>query len=143
MSLNKTVVTGQVAEVSEMRYTPANEPVANFILDLGNGSKLKMVCWRALAEKTKELQVGDTVLASGSLTTSSFKTPSGFTKKDLELNTRDIFIVKGELKNLNPIAASGGQGAYQSKAKVGVASASKSSGEEDLSDVLNSDEIPF
>lgn len=142
MSLNKAIFTGKILEEPETRYTNSDDAVTRLLIETGDSVRLRLACWRNLAEKAKDLKVGDFILASGSLITSSYKTNSGANRKDFELNTKDLYLLDGQPRNLNPAPVSSYKGASANKpASVKPA---KASSEEDLSDVLLAeDEIPF
>jgi single-stranded DNA-binding protein len=141
MALNKAVVTGKIIEEPQTRYTNSDEGVTRLLLETGDGVNLRLACWRDLAEKAKELKEGDQVLVTGTLITSSYKTNSGQNRKDFELNVRDLYLLPGELKNLNPSQYSAGK---PTQVKAAPKKEKVANAEEDLSDILLAEEeIPF
>ncbi len=132
MTLNKAIVTGKIVDEPETRFTNSDEAVTRLYLETGEKVRLRLACWRGLSEQAKNLKDGDIVMAVGNLITASYKTNSGQNRKDFELNVRELYKLSGQPENL---AAVGGRG-------EGFSS-QKSSREEDLSDILVDEEIPF
>jgi single-stranded DNA-binding protein len=143
MSLNKAVVSATVLEAPEERFTNNNDPVSRFMVETGENVKLKLICWGALSEACKSLKIGDVVLASGTLQINSFKNQAGVTKKDFELSVRDLFLAPGGFENLNPNVGQAPTGQRSQPRNNPKPQSSSQSKEEDLSDVLMEDEIPF
>ncbi|MDX1921100.1 MAG: single-stranded DNA-binding protein [Candidatus Caenarcaniphilales bacterium] len=137
MSLNKATLVGKILAEPESRFTNSDEPVVRLYVLTGTNTKLRVVCYKALAEKAGTLKVGDMILASGTLIAPSFKTQAGVTKKDFEINARDLYKISGSINSLNPISVS-----VQNFAKPSSSKPTQSS-EEDLSEVLLEEEIPF
>ncbi|HEY9886359.1 MAG TPA: single-stranded DNA-binding protein [Vampirovibrionales bacterium] len=122
MNIARAVITGEVTEESELRYTNNNTAVLNLPIKTGNNVDMKLICYGKLAESAKEsLKVGDKVFANGNLTTYSKDM-----KKEFQINVKELSKFSGSLERV-----SGAQGSFSSQNK-----------EEDLSDVL-SEEVPF
>ncbi len=148
MSLNKAVINGELLFKPEIRHTNSNEAVTNLTIRTGENVKIKLVCWRELAEKAATLEAGSLLMAVGSLMTSSYKTQAGVNKKDLEVNVTALYSMGGEMKSLIPIfSKNNDETPKPNNAKKSPINNSKSAvsknneDEEDLSDVI--EEIPF
>jgi len=143
MSLNKAVLVGKVIAPPEKRFTNTDDPVTRLAIETGDNVQLKLVCWKNLASKASSLKEGDLIMASGPLVVFSYKTNSGQNRKDFEVSVRELYLLHGEMENLSPfMAASENEG--KTPATAGKkASSAKRDQEEDLSDVLLEEEIPF
>lgn len=136
MSLNKATLIGKIINEPESRFTNSDDPVVRLQVLTGTNTTLKVTCYKALAEQAGALKIGDLILVSGSLTAPSFKNQAGVTKKDFEINARDLYKISGSINSLNPISVSV-QNFTKSPSKPAKAK------EEDLSEVLLEEEIPF
>jgi single-strand DNA-binding protein len=143
MSLNKAILTGKIIEEPEIRYTNSDDAVTRLLIETGDAVRLRLACWRNLADKAKDLKAGDFILASGSLIINSYKTNSGINRKDFEFNAKDLYLLGGEPQNINPIPTTSSKNNASANSKPAAPKKAASS-EEDLSDVLlGEDEIPF
>jgi len=140
MTLNKAVIVGKVIEAPEARFTNSDDQVTRLLIETGDSVLMKLVCWKALAAKASSLKEGDLIMAVGPLHTSSYKSAGGQNKKDFELSVRELYLLHGDMENLSPYIP--GEGKASPKVTSAPKKASKSK-EEDLSDVLLEEEIPF
>jgi single-strand DNA-binding protein len=98
-----TIITGNLTEDPEIRFTQGGAAVANLRVAVtarvkdgdtwkdGDTSYFRVTVWRQLAEHAADsLAKGDRVIVTGRLKTRSWETPEGETRTVVELDAEDI-----------------------------------------------------
>lgn len=98
MSLNHTVLSGQLSQDSELRYTVSGKPVLEFVLALpSDGDLIPLI--RAVTRRDKLMQLqsrlkkGVSVIVEGQLRNRKVEIQQGFKKKQMEINLDTITIL--------------------------------------------------
>ena len=98
-----TIITGNLTEDPEVRFTQGGAAVANLRVAVttrikddqgwkdGDTSYFRVTVWRTLAEHAADsLSKGDRVIVCGRLKTRTWETPEGETRTVVELDAEDI-----------------------------------------------------
>jgi single-strand DNA-binding protein len=98
-----TIITGNLTEDPEIRYTQGGAAVTNLRVAVtarvregdiwkdGDTSYFRVIVWRTLAEHAADsLAKGDRVIVTGRLKTRSWETPEGEPRTVVELDAEDI-----------------------------------------------------
>lgn len=169
MSFAKVVLSGEVAQEPEKRFTPNNHVVCSFSIMVpppvsvkqdSEPFPVKVTCWRNLAEAASEqLQKGDSVLVEGKLMMNSFQTPEGIQKKIFEIDAAGLeklsglpsrIVPSGSEESFSSAPRSSASTATKQQQLSGVASSSSPSASSSppaqhfsSEDLLTEDDIPF
>ena len=110
MSLNYIVLTGQLAQDSELRYTVSGQPVLQFSLTVKSTANSEEYSYiRVVSRKeypadiVKQLKKGTFVLVEGQLLTRTYTVSSGFQKKNIEISLESFNILKHTLEESKDI----------------------------------------
>ncbi len=101
---NQVVITGNLTDDPELRYTPNGAAVANFRVAVnkryqdasgqwrdGETSYFRVAAWRTLGENVAEsLTRGSRVVVVGRLTSRSWETPEGEKRSTVEIEADEI-----------------------------------------------------
>lgn len=101
---NQVVITGNLVDDPELRYTPNGAAVANFRIAVnrryqdasgqwkdGETSYFRANAWRTLAENVAEsLTKGSRVVVVGRLRSRSWETPEGETRSTVEIEADEV-----------------------------------------------------
>jgi single stranded DNA-binding protein len=131
MSIAKVLISGTIVSAVEKRATPQGVAVANFTLlipaapgRMGNAAgetRLKVICWRGMADVAETLQQGQTVLVEGKLTMPGYAGQDGVQRKQFEIDAASLFVLPGLPQALIPAAdASMGGGPNSPRAQQPV-----------------------
>jgi single-strand DNA-binding protein len=101
LSFAKVILSGEVVQEPEKRFTPNDHVVCSFNMMVPDPGSLsgkqnepflvKVTCWRNLAEAASEqLNKGDAILVEGKLIINSFQTPEGVQKKLFEIDAANL-----------------------------------------------------
>ena len=98
-----TIITGNLTDAPELRFTPNGAAVANFRVAVtprvrdgnqwkdGETSFFRITAWRQLAENaTESLSKGDRVIVVGRLKARSWETPEGERRTVVEIDAEEI-----------------------------------------------------
>jgi single-strand DNA-binding protein len=138
MSIARAVLVGTIDQEPEKRFTPQNIAVTSFwisvpgkLLPSGQpspASKVKVTCWRGMAETAGQLQKGQTIMVEGKLTLPSYQEPAGgVPRKHFEVEVSALSVLPGGLPT--PLVAqgsaqqSGGQASFNAGQPAAYASA--------------------
>jgi single-strand DNA-binding protein len=152
MGVNHINLMGYITRGPEHRMTPNGVPTTNFTVAVTRPPRteggpevtdtIKVVAWRALAEKLAEsLKKGDLVTIEGRLTSRSYETQDGQRRKAVEVEAHGVEAVAGAARQVVSDSAEGeAESSYEPPAprKAPVAARPAPVVAEDLDD-----EIPF
>ena len=98
-----TIITGNLTDAPELRFTQGGAAVANFRVAVtprvrdgnewkdGDTSFFRVIAWRSLGEHaTDSLSKGDRVIVVGRLKTRSWETPEGERRTVVEIDAEEI-----------------------------------------------------
>lgn len=132
MSLAKSVVTGTVYRAPEKRFTQNNIAVSAFVMNIGDREEtlIRVVSRRnGLDEVVSSLSKGERVLVEGRLQTNTVKMDDGSDKRIYEIDA-------------NTIERMGEGAEVSSSSNYGTEEIVKFESD-DMSELINEDEIPF
>ncbi len=111
--MNSCVLTAQIVQAPQLRYTPDDTPVAEMIVEFPGlrsedpPATLKVVGWGNLAtEISEQYHQGDRILVEGRLILNTIDRPEGFREKRAELNVSKIYHLDQDASsNTRPLVA--------------------------------------
>jgi single-strand DNA-binding protein len=160
MSIARAVLVGTIDQEPEKRFTPQNIAVTSFWISvpgkplpsgqLAPESKVKVTCWRGMAETAGQLQKGQTIMVEGKLTLPSHQEPAGgVPRKHFEVEANALSVLPGGLPTpllaqqaANPPAAAF-NAAQQPAYSAPAAATSAGYGHTSDDDLYTVEDIPF
>jgi single-strand DNA-binding protein len=130
MSIARAVLAGQLEQDPEQRFTPQNVAVTTVWLSVpgrpgANGQpvapmRVKLTCWRAMAEQAATLKKDQVVMVEGKLMLQSYQDQAGVQRKYFDVDVNSLSVVPGGLPQaMVPVA--GAAMAKPASAAVGAA----------------------
>jgi single-strand DNA-binding protein len=158
MSLARAVLVGTLDQDAEQRFTPQNVAVTTSWLvvpgrPMPNGSvapatRVKLTCWRGMAETASQLQKGQIIMVEGKLMVPSYQGQDGVKKNHFELEVSSIAVMPALPTVMTPPAGSATGGNAMASAPKPAATlpvaAAATTGHDDMgSDLYTVEDIPF
>ena len=97
--MNHVSIIGRLGQDPEIRYTPSGKPVTRISIAVNerlNGGEerthwIPVICWNGLAEVVAQyLQKGSRIAITGRITSRTFETDDGTTKKVIEVVANSV-----------------------------------------------------
>jgi single-strand DNA-binding protein len=124
MSIARAIVAGTLEQDPEQRFTPNNVAVATAWMQVpgrpmsngqpGSPMRIKLTCWRGMAEQAAQLKKDQVILVEGKLIMPTYQDQSGVQRKHFEVEASTLSVLPGGLPvAMVPVASSGGTSSSQ------------------------------
>lgn len=139
MSVAKAVVTGTVYRAPEKRFTQNNVAVSDFVIDIDNGTLIRVVSKRSFLDNVVDSTLkGDRVLVEGRLQVAVVKADNGEEKRIFEIDANTIEKMGGGAASSDAVSAG-----VTASSKFGTEEIVKFESDDFSNELIGEDEIPF